>query len=139
MKSRGWRGADEWATKASGVAPTLVGGSKKHGGADLGPTRAKLAWSKLGVDGHGLDEKAPTPGFRGRPRLTVAMAAIVQGFPDFWEITGRKTAAYRQVGNAFPPPVAKAFGLAIAQALLHEPDEKVELPPEQAELEILNA
>lgn len=139
MKSLGWRGADEWAAKASGIAPTLVGGSKKHGGADLGPTRAKLAWRKLGVDGHGLDDKPPTPGFRGRPRLTVAMAAVVQGFPEHWEITGRKTAAYRQVGNAFPPPVARAFGLAIAEALLREPAETVEFPPVQAELEIVTA
>lgn len=33
---------DVWHGKASkDVAPTIVGGSKKHGGADLGPTRAK--------------------------------------------------------------------------------------------------
>lgn len=139
MKAGGWRRADEWATKAAGIAPTLVGGSKKHGGADLGPTRAKLAWRKLGVDGRGLADRPPTPGHRWSPRLTVEMAALVQGFPESWKITGKKTAAYRQVGNAFPPPVAKAFGLAIAQALLHEPDEKVVFPPEQAELEIIYA
>jgi DNA (cytosine-5)-methyltransferase 1 len=45
------------------------------------------------------------------------MVARLQGFPDTWEISGRKTAAYRQVGNAFPPPVAKALGVAIAAAL----------------------
>jgi DNA (cytosine-5)-methyltransferase 1 len=67
------------------------------------------------------------------------MAAIVQGFPESWQITGKKTAAYRQVGNAFPPPVAEAFGIAIARALLNEPDEKVEFPPEQAELEMVTA
>ena len=27
-----------------------------------------------------------------------------------WEFTGRKTANYRQIGNAFPPPVARALG-----------------------------
>ncbi|WP_231754798.1 DNA cytosine methyltransferase [Pseudarthrobacter sp. GA104] len=32
------------------------------------------------------------------------MAARIQGFPDDWQISGRKTAAYRQIGNAFPPP-----------------------------------
>jgi DNA (cytosine-5)-methyltransferase 1 len=51
------------------------------------------------------------------PKLTVRMVARLQGFPDSWEITGRKTAAYRQVGNAFPPPVAKALGAAITAAL----------------------
>jgi DNA (cytosine-5)-methyltransferase 1 len=45
------------------------------------------------------------------------MVARIQGFPDEWEITGRKTAAYRQVGNAFPPPVARAFGAAIREAV----------------------
>jgi DNA (cytosine-5)-methyltransferase 1 len=45
------------------------------------------------------------------------MVARLQGFPDDWKVTGRKTAAYRQVGNAFPPPVAQALGTAIAAAL----------------------
>ena len=45
------------------------------------------------------------------------MVARLQGFPDSWEFSGRKTAAYRQVGNAFPPPVAAALGTAIAAAL----------------------
>ena len=33
MASRGWKGAQDWAKKADSIAPTLVGGSKKHGGA----------------------------------------------------------------------------------------------------------
>jgi DNA (cytosine-5)-methyltransferase 1 len=45
------------------------------------------------------------------------MAARVQGFPDNWRFAGCKTAAYRQVGNAFPPPVASAVGRSIAAAL----------------------
>ena len=118
MASNGWSGAKEWAERADGIAPTLVGGSKRHGGADLGPTRAKLAWEKLGVDGMGLADEPPKMGFVGNPRLTIKMAALVQGFPPDWEFIGKKTPAYRQVGNAFPPPVAKAIGLAIKKALL---------------------
>lgn len=117
MAEKGWAGVDEWARRASTVAPTLVGGSKKHGGPDLGPTRAKAAWLALGVNGHTIAESAPEADFSGHPRLTVRMAARLQGFPDSWEITGRKTAAYRQVGNAFPPPVAQAVGVQIARAL----------------------
>jgi len=45
------------------------------------------------------------------------MAARLQGFPDWWQFSGRKTPAYRQVGNALPPPVAQAVGLKLAQAL----------------------
>jgi len=48
MGARGWPGAARWARRANAVAPTIVGGSKKHGGADLGPTRAKRAWAGLG-------------------------------------------------------------------------------------------
>lgn len=117
MAARGWKGAKSWAAEADDIAPTLVGGSKKHGGPDLGPTRARNAWALLGVDGLGLVDEAPEPGFVGMPRLTVRMAARLQGFPDSWLFHGKKTPAYRQVGNAFPPPVAKAVGERIKACL----------------------
>ena len=104
-------------TRASEIAPTLVGGSKKHGGPDLGPTRAKKAWATLGVDGMGIADDAPTPEFFGMPRLTVRMAARIQGFPDDWQFAGGKTAAYRQIGNAFPPPVAHAVATQVRRCL----------------------
>jgi DNA (cytosine-5)-methyltransferase 1 len=114
-----------WYEKAlEGVAPTVVGGSKKHGGADLGPTRARKAWAELGVCGVGVannpeEMKDPERDLFAPmgPKLTVAQAAIIQGFPEDWKFSGRKTAAYRQVGNAFPPPVAQAVGEQIHAAL----------------------
>ena len=117
MARGGWEGAGAWAKRANGIAPALVGGSKKHGGADLGPSRAKAAWRLLGVDGLALADAPPPPGFTGMPRLTVEMAALLQGFRKNWKFQGRKTAAYRQVGNAFPPPVAEAVGRCIVDAL----------------------
>jgi DNA (cytosine-5)-methyltransferase 1 len=117
MGSRGWHGTDEWCQRASAIAPTIVGGSLKHGGPDLGPTRAKQAWAILGVDGHGIVDEAPPPDFTGNPRLTVRMVARLQSLPDDWEIFGGKTAAYRQIGNAFPPPVARAVAECIKQCL----------------------
>jgi len=119
MGSRGWPGASAWSRRAGRIAPTIVGGSTKHGGPDLGPTRARQAWKDLGVDGRGIADQAPGPGhLDGQlPRLTIRMVARLQGFPDTWEFSGSKTAAYRQVGNAFPPPVARALGTAIAAAL----------------------
>jgi DNA (cytosine-5)-methyltransferase 1 len=45
------------------------------------------------------------------------MAAAVQGFPPTWQFSGRKTAAYRQIGNAFPPPVAREVGIRIRAAI----------------------
>ncbi|MGW0024712.1 DNA cytosine methyltransferase [Rhodococcus sp. NPDC003383] len=128
MGSNGWEPSevDSWVNKANGIAPTIVGGSKKHGGADLGPTRAKRAWAELGVDAMGVADEAPPAGWtappgKPGPKLTTEMVARIQGwmgeFSD-WEFLGRKTSVYRQIGNAFPPPVAKALGDSIREALL---------------------
>jgi DNA (cytosine-5)-methyltransferase 1 len=117
MHVHGWQGADAWRDQANSIAPTLVGGSKKHGGPDLGPTRSRQAWALLGVDGRGLADEAPTADFVGVPRLTVRMCARIQGFPDNWQFVGKKTPTYRQVGNAFPPPVAHAVSAEIAAAI----------------------
>ncbi|MCA2216989.1 DNA cytosine methyltransferase [Jidongwangia harbinensis] len=127
MAANGW--SEEylarWMAKADRIAPTIVGGSKKHGGADLGPTRAKRAWAELWTDGHGLADRAPGEDWkiedhpRG-PKLTVEMVARIQGWlgEEYrWDFEGRKTSRYRQIGNAFPPPVARAVGVSIAQAL----------------------
>ncbi len=103
MAQNGWEGAKQWASNANRIAPTLVGGSKKHGGPDLGPTRARNAWAELGVDGRGIANEAPAPGFEGMPRLTSRMMARIQGFPDTWTFGNRKTVACRMIGNAFPP------------------------------------
>lgn len=118
MRANGWRGAQKWMLGANEIAPTLVGGSLKHGGPDLGPTRARREWASLGVDGLGLANEPPAEDFVGMPRLTVEMAAKLQGFPGEWAFQGGKTAAYRQVGNAFPPPVAAAVAARIRKQLL---------------------
>jgi DNA (cytosine-5)-methyltransferase 1 len=117
MAANGWLGARRWADQANDIAPTIVGGSKKHGGPDLGPTRARAAWATMNVEGRSLAEAAPALDFCGMPRLTVRMVARLQGFPDDWQFHGRKTTAYRQVGNAFPPPVARAVARNLKVAL----------------------
>jgi len=113
----GWIPPKDWKTKTSTIAPTIVGGSKKHGGPDLGPSRAKKAWAELGINGASLGNEPPKSGDT-MPRLTIKMVARIQGFPDGWEFYGKKTAAYRQVGNAFPPPVAQAVAEQIASSIL---------------------
>jgi DNA (cytosine-5)-methyltransferase 1 len=130
MGANGWPGADTWSNKADSIAPTIVGGSKKHGGADLGPTRAKRAWAAIGVDGLGVADDAPTAdhpeGFV--PKLTTDMVARLQGWGSgeeyAWTFTGKKTSRYRQIGNAFPPPVARAVGESIMAALNHDGEPK---------------
>ena len=134
MAEGSWPGAGTWADRARDIAPTIVGGSKKHGGADLGPTRAKRAWRELGVDALGVADSAPSSDdpVSLLPKLTTAMVARLQGWDDDeyrWTFTGRKTSRHRQIGNAFPPPVARALGDQVRHALDHEgtPRDLVEL------------
>lgn len=120
MAANGWRGVDEWKRNANSIAPTIVGGSKKHGGPDLGPTRARRAWAALSVDGLGIANEAPSRDFVGNPKLTKEMLAVIQGFPREWNFGSKKTAACRMIGNAFPPPVAMAVGQQIIRCLEDE-------------------
>lgn len=137
MAAGGWRGAAKWSQRANGIGPTVVGGSKKHGGPDLGPTRARAQWAQLGVEGIGIADAPPDRDFPvgSMPKLTVRMVARIQGFPDSWQIAGRKTAAYRQVGNAFPPPVAEAVATAIQRAF----DRVYEAPHDKEQMRIFDA
>ena len=120
MGANGWVGLDAWVARANKIAPTIVGGSKKHGGPDLGPTRARRAWMELGVDGLGIANEPPAKDFLGTPKLTKEMIARIQGFPPDWHFGNRKTAACRMIGNAFPPPVANAVGRQIRRCLENE-------------------
>ncbi len=117
MAESGWIGAKRWAERADFIAPTIVGGSHKHGGPDLGPVRARNEWRSLDVDGGGIADLPPGRRFAGSPKLTLRMVARLQGFPDTWKFSGGKTAAYRQIGNAFPPPAAEAVATRIAELL----------------------
>ncbi|MEU1475916.1 DUF6339 family protein [Streptomyces sp. NPDC005760] len=119
MASRGWPGAEEWAKGADRIAPALVGGSDRRGGADLGPTGSKKAWAMLGVNGNSVGDEPPGADFpRGEmPKLTVEQAARIQSIPEEWTFAGGKTSRYRQIGHAMPPPLAAAVGRAIAAAL----------------------
>ena len=148
MSSREWKGAEKWRRRACGIAPTLVGGSKKHGGPDLGPTRARKQWATIGVDGLGLADEPPGPELPAHltPREREVLTLIGRGLPNraiaeklfVSEATVKthinnlfaKTAAYRQVGNAFPPPVAQAVGDAIRAVFVGKPTRRrrVQMP-----------
>lgn len=126
MASEGWPYADRWAAGARKPAPTLVGGSKKHGGADLGPTGSKSAWAAMGVNGWGISNVVPgrgtqwvAPGGDGKalPKLTISQIALLQAFPSSWRVCAGKTSQYRQLAQASPPPVAAALGRSISNAL----------------------
>ncbi|MFF4655077.1 DUF6339 family protein [Streptomyces sp. NPDC001381] len=119
MSVGGWPGAERWIKNADRIAPALVGGSDRRGGADLGPTGSKKAWASLGVNGNSLGDEPPGADFPvdELPKLTVEQAAAIQAFPNDWKLFGGKTSRYRQVGHAMPPPLATSVGRALATAL----------------------
>jgi len=125
MGARGWPEADVWADQARAVAPTLVGGSDNRGGPDVGPTGTKKAFARMGVNGNAFADEVPGPDYvwprsddvAEMLKITVDQAALLQSFPPEWEITGQKTARYRQIGHATPPPVGKALGKSVMAAL----------------------
>lgn len=50
-------------------------------------------------------------------RITVDEAASIQGFPLDMEWRGKQSAIYRQIGNAVPPPLARAVAESVRAAL----------------------
>lgn len=103
MSAKGWKGAQAWRKNADKIAPTVVGGSKKHGGPDLGPTRARKAWAELGVDGTSVANEAPNAEFEGMPKLTPRMLARIQGFPDEWNFGEKKNSCMQNDRKCFSP------------------------------------
>ena len=49
--------------------------------------------------------------------LSVREWARAQGFPDTYKFHGSTPQKYRQIGNAVPPPLARALGLQIGVAI----------------------
>lgn len=130
MAANGWEGAHEWARQrreqpvfdrtgnivAYGAQASTVVTSR-------GKRRLNGAASQIarGFDTTGLPDRAPTAleaavdGFL--PQLTLKMRARLQGFPDNWTFCGGIQATVHQIGNAVPPRMAMAAGLALFSAL----------------------
>ncbi|GAA1397925.1 hypothetical protein GCM10009639_35850 [Kitasatospora putterlickiae] len=126
MASRGWPQAVEWAARANGPAPLIVGGATGRGGADLGPARSKAIWARVGIYGGSLGDALPGPDFvlddengpeKGVLKLTMEQVALLQGLPPEWKVQGKKTSVYRQISQAVPPVVAEQLGHALVRVL----------------------
>ncbi|CAN7281951.1 DNA cytosine methyltransferase [Neorhizobium tomejilense] len=130
MAVNGWTGAHDWARERreqpirdrsgdlighGATASTIVTRRGK-------PRRKEAArWGGKGVDIAGLPDQAPTPDQASKPgfvpALTARMRARLQNFEDDWEFCGGKQAVADQIGNAFPPRMAAAVGLALHSAI----------------------
>ncbi|MGR9055915.1 DNA cytosine methyltransferase [Rhizobium leguminosarum] len=130
MGANGWTGAKDWAearrndvivrngVELRGVLASTVVGRK-------GGSREKEAarWARKGIDIATVADAAPTQeeadkgGAGFLPQLTLRMRARLQGFPDYWDFVGGKDSTARQVGNAVPPVIGQAIGLAVRGAL----------------------
>ena len=83
MAAGGWRGAEKWADRAAGLAPTIVGGSKRHGGADLGPVGSQkvLGGDRGGRQGNRGSPSAYRPRSEGSPETDRADGGAPTGVP----------------------------------------------------------
>lgn len=86
----------------AGVAPTIA---SCKGSGWVGGSGTRDAWVRLGVDSR---------------YLTPEEAAVLQGFPRGYEFSGKRQSVQRQIGNAVPPPVARAWGEAIIRCVVAE-------------------
>ena len=130
MAANGWSGAYEWARQRRELPVVNRLGKVVAYGAHAstvvtsrGKRRRNEADAQIasGFDSTGLPDRAPTeaeasvPGFL--PSLTLRMRARLQDFPDDWHFSGGIQAAVHQIGNAVPPTMAAAMGLAFAAVL----------------------
>ena len=94
----------------SNTIPATAGGNRTH---VLDPDGVLTAYHKGLLRG----DAARTGLVPGCRRLTVRESARLQTFPDWFEIKGRKSQQYAQVGNAVPPMLAKVVAASIREAL----------------------
>lgn len=118
--ANGWEGAEDWArNKANKIGPTILGGSEQSGRLAFSAKLGLKRWLALGIDPLGIAKSAPSADHpTGKPfQFTMKMGARLQGFPDDWKFCGTQHPQKRQIGNALPPVMARAVGLAIYSAL----------------------
>ncbi|XP_048343420.1 DNA (cytosine-5)-methyltransferase 1 [Sphaerodactylus townsendi] len=70
--------------------------------------------------------------------VSVRECARSQGFPDTYRLFGNVLDKHRQVGNAVPPPLAKAIGLEIKACVLAKMKEEAAESIKQEKMEILD-
>ncbi len=82
---------------------------------------------RAGTDGARGAFTSPRPIHYDHPRcVTVREMARLHGFPDWFRLHATKWHGARQIGNAVPPPLARAVAGAIVEALGYTPTRPAE-------------
>jgi DNA (cytosine-5)-methyltransferase 1 len=110
-------GSEEWkALKATFVPPYDVGKFPNKWRKMEASTPARTLLAHLGKDGYShihYDSRQARP-------ISVREAARLQSFPDGFRFAGTMNPAFRQIGNAVPPLLAKAVASTLRRQLTGE-------------------
>lgn len=100
-------------------SPTVTAESAGNGGhiLDIGRTLGAYHEYLLECDGAGIEPILRSGEAAQARRITWREAARLQGFPDDYPFWGTTSSRYRQIGNAVPPPLARAVGDSIVRYL----------------------
>jgi DNA (cytosine-5)-methyltransferase 1 len=115
-KAGGDRSTSQSVDAASAPAPTVDG--KGRWFADVRPATTVQGDPRIAPPGHhGGGNAGPNPPqMDGAIRVSLEDAAVLQGFPRDYPWRGTMTEKFRQVGNAVPPPLARAVLAALLDA-----------------------
>ncbi|UFS67418.1 DNA cytosine methyltransferase [Paracoccus denitrificans] len=147
MDESGWfygyrRGFDSTALTSSAYTDHSEISRRRFGATEPGAVEPISRLFKLHPNGLSNTLRAGTDGARGAftsPRpihysarrcVTVREMARLHGFPDWFRFNATKWHGARQIGNAVPPPLARAVAGAIMSAASFErtkPDEAIDL------------
>jgi DNA (cytosine-5)-methyltransferase 1 len=93
----------------------------RHTTSVLSSVSAQKVWEKLKIWPNGVASNREQAHLfvpkNHHFRLSVADCAILQGFPDSWQISGAVYMALGQIGNAVSPPMAYRVAASVGQAL----------------------
>lgn len=120
IESCGYRLSEEQKDRMERACNTIIGGSENKQSADLGQQNGSEPWIEMGFVTSRFADDPPGPDHVGPIVLTRPMLAILQGFPRDWPFAGDEQRIFKQIANAFPPPVALHLGCAVATALTGE-------------------
>jgi DNA (cytosine-5)-methyltransferase 1 len=101
-------------------APTMaVGHSYWPVWAETRPATTVQGDRRVQPPGHKMNSADPPGRYEGRDGknaqiISIEEAAVLQGFPADYPWQGSQTSTFRQVGNAVPPPLARAVLAQVA-------------------------